>query len=269
MEKEETNQFEDNHDNWESARSKQESQSLVRLIKPIVKPIALVHDAAKGIDTRIVSPQYYNAFNYPLLSREQGNLNFAIGIASANPGEGKSLAASNLAVSLALATQRKTIIADLNVYSPRQHRIFGTKQSPGLLDALQGTEIRIFPTEIEFLHLLPAGNFLGGGLAAEVLHKDVATPVDGNRTGLSLVHAAAFRDVVHSLKAEFDFVIVDMPAVNTPFFPLLLTRYLDGIVVVVDSNRTKQEDIQKIFQRFMENQIHGFIFNRAHNGVYG
>src|SRR5258706_10096052 len=71
---------------------------LVRLPKTIV-----VSDRApQELDSGIVAFEYYNCFNYSLLAGDQRNINLTVGITSSAPGEGKTLVASNLAVSLAL-----------------------------------------------------------------------------------------------------------------------------------------------------------------------
>ncbi len=226
-----------------------ERGNLVRLLKPIV----ISSERPRHIDDTIVSPQYYNCFNYSLISREKTGVNLTVGITSSNPGEGKTLVASNLAVSLAIANQRETIIVDLNLRSPRIHSIFGTTLSPGLVEAISNRSISVSQTQIKHLYVLSAGNLGGTPFVAGRASRD----------SVSLEQAAEFRDVIYSLKQEFEFVIVDMPVLHEPRIPMLLTHQMDGLLVVVDARRTRQEDIDKLFLRVNERQILGFVLNRA------
>ena len=85
----------------EQVESEHPAHPLMRLIKPVT-----ILPAGEGvIDTTTISPKFYNCFNYSLLSKGSAMVSLAVGITSANPREGKTLVAANLAVSL---WQRRT-----------------------------------------------------------------------------------------------------------------------------------------------------------------
>jgi Mrp family chromosome partitioning ATPase/capsular polysaccharide biosynthesis protein len=58
-----------------------------------------------------------------------------LAVTSASPQEGKTLVATNLAVSFALAGER-VLLADADLRHPSVHRVFGVPIAPGLVDAL-------------------------------------------------------------------------------------------------------------------------------------
>ena len=58
-------------------------------------------------------------------------------VTSSEPGEGKTMTAANLAVSLARLNQRVLLI-DADLRKPRLHEVFGDEQQPGLADVLSG-----------------------------------------------------------------------------------------------------------------------------------
>ena len=238
-------------------REQQTGQHLVRLLKPIT----FRSDVAKFIDERVVAPQFYNCFNYSLLAKDQSNFNLTIGITSANPGEGKTLVAANLAVSLAISNQVETVLVDLNIRNPKLHSIFGAKLSPGLVESLGDNSIQVVPTKIKHLYVLPAGNPLGNPQVIDrMVGSQQSTP---KRVSLGLEHLAAFRDVVYSLKQTFEFVIIDMPAIREPRIPIQLTHQMDGLLVVVDANKTKHPDVERTFGRLNRDQILGFVINHS------
>jgi Mrp family chromosome partitioning ATPase len=257
-----TSPVDNGHPNLNGPSSEPESSSkdLVRLVKPIV----VNSDGSRHVDTRVVAFQYYNCFNYTLLAKDHAGINLAVGITSPNPGEGKTLVASNLAVSLAIANQRETVLVDLNIRNSRLHSIFGTKPSPGLIEALSDGAIHVSETKIKHLYVLAAGNVRGNPWSAERL-----APVAGaskgsvSRPSVGLEHLAAFRDVIYSLKQEFEFVIVDMPSIHERRFPILFTNQLDGLVVVIDARKTKHGDVDAMFHRLNKSQVMGFVFNRV------
>jgi len=241
-----------------------ESTKLVRIIKSIV----VDPEVGRHVDENIIKFQYYNSFNYSFLSRGQENVSMTLGITSPNPGEGKTLVACNLAVSLAMGSRKKTILIDLNVYNPCLHQIFGTVRAPGLAEALRSSNIHVHQTQIDNLSVLTAENFVNvqdGAVASAPFSALSAQPV--LHPLLSLDQLAAFRDVIYTLEQEYEFVIVDMPSLNTVGFPVLYANQLNGLVVVVNTGRTKQEEIKSIFHQINERQVLGFVFNRFTDGT--
>ena len=204
----------------------------------------------RGIDASIVAFQYYNCFNYSILSGHRSKVQLTVGITSPNRGEGKTLTASNLSMSLTLGYRKKTVLVDLNFQSPRVHEIFGTTPGPGLIEALEGEPLRVSSTRVQNLHVLTAGN------------------VDRRRTGsrrhpVGIERTAEFSEIIAALRREFSFVIVDMPSINNRDFPILFVDPLDGVLVVTEPGKTRRRDIARMFRHLHRNQVLGFIFNRV------
>ncbi len=250
------------------SREGQEGQSfqrpadhrLVRLIRTIV----VNPQRGKFVDENVVRFKYYNSFNYSILARESDSGTLTLGVTSPCPKDGKTLVACNLAVSFAMGTQKKTILVDLNAAHPCLHSVFGVNQSPGLAEALTDGAIHISETAIENLSVLSAGHPM--------------TPRDGSPAHLAgpntapgapfgLDQLTAFRDVMYSLAQEFELIIVDMPAINFEGVPVLFANYFNGLLVVIDSGKTKQEDLDRMFHHVNERQVLGFIFNRFQDRV--
>ena len=233
----------------------------------LVKPIAIIDDVARDIDPRVVSPKFFNSFNFSLLAKEKTGLGFTVGVTSARPGEGKTLVASNLAVSLATANHRDTVLVDLNVAAPRLHTVFGTKLGPGLVEALDERIIHVWQTKVKNLFVLSAGNVTGNPMVANRYASAEKQHAAGpSVTSLGLEQMGAFRDIVYSLKQEFEFIIIDMASVHEPSVPVLLSHQMDGLLVVIGLNSTKHEDIEKLLRRVHKNHILGFVLNRAGEG---
>ncbi|HLF14998.1 MAG TPA: CpsD/CapB family tyrosine-protein kinase [Bacteroidota bacterium] len=233
---------------------------LVRLIKSVVE------NPVKGnrIDESVVKFRYFNSFNYTALAGSGQDVNLTLGITSANRGEGKTLVACNLAVSLAMGFQKKTILVDLNFAKPRVHDIFGLANGPGLAEAFTNGAIHVSRTSVEHLYVLNSG-------VVPLFHDTgsptaQASPAPRGRGRLKpllgLDQLTAFRDVIYSLEQEFDFVIVDMPSAVSDEIPVLFIGQLNGLLVVVDSGKTRKEDLDNMFQKINPHQVLGFVFNR-------
>ena len=200
------------------------------------------------VDPEIVRYQYYNSFNYSVLAQPRENVKLILGITSPNEGEGKTTTAANLAVSLTLGSRKRTLIIDMNLKSPRLHDIFGAGNGPGLIEALHGAPINIIPTALDNLYVLTAGR---------------NSSKLNSRAAIGIEYTSAFGEVLHRVESEFDFVIVDMPALSRREFPILFINHLHGLLVVVELGKTKRRDVDKIFRQLNNNQVLGFVFNRV------
>jgi Mrp family chromosome partitioning ATPase len=236
---------------------------LIRLRRPVRE----LNERGTHIDNNYVAPHFYDCFNYSLLTGASADVNVAVGITSANAREGRTLVACNLAVSLTIAHQRKTVLVDLSMREPRLHSIFGVPANPGVLDGMGGGAIQVSPTQVNGLFVLSAGSATGrfAGLTGPSSGKDGSQAVPPE-TSLQLEQVAVFRDVVYSLKERFDFVIVDLPAVNDHVLPLLFANQLDGSLLVVRGGKTKQAEVDRALQMLNEHRVLGMVYNGVDRG---
>ncbi len=235
--------------------------SLVRLKKNII-----VNEKKSGfVDENIISPNFYNNFNYSILPSGNAQGKMVIGVTSASPGDGKTLVAANLCVSLALARERNTVLIDLNIGRPKLHEIFGVPLSPGLLDALHESSIHITETKFKNLSILSAGNVTSNPANDILLHSTngKSNQINEPNLGLLLEQLPEFRNIIYSLVESFDFIVVDLPSMRDITVPPLFMSQLDGVIIVVTAGVSKQEDIDKVVTQLEQHQILGFVMNRA------
>jgi polysaccharide biosynthesis transport protein len=166
-------------------------------------------------------------------------------ITSAAPKEGKSYCSSNLSAVIAM-TGSRVLLIDADLRRPTQHAIFKTDNELGLSNALLGTDPVadcITRTHVPGLDLMPSGPRPPN--PAELLGSD------------------AMRRLLDGLK-QYDFVIIDSSPVGAVADPLILSRMVQGVLMVVESNKTGRDQVlQTQFRlREMNANILGAIVNK-------
>lgn len=228
------------NDSKNELRSRSSTSGLTRTAKKIIV------DSEKGtfIDQTIIKKKYCHALNFSKLPEKFRKVQLSIGVTSPNKGEGKTLTAANFAISVALAYKKKTVLVDMNMVNPSLHRVFGTKMRPGLIESFQNGSIFLSKTKIEQLYVLPAGRCKNYNFGL-----DSVIPI---------------RDILYSLQREFEIIVVDMSSVlPIDDFPIVFANELDGLMIVVDSNKTKYADVKKMFNHINKEQALGFIMNNS------
>jgi polysaccharide biosynthesis transport protein len=144
----------------------------------------------------------------------------AMMVTSPNPSEGKTMVASNLAISLAL-NGRPTVIMDCDLRKPRIHKIFDLKAQPGLTNYLTGSATReevLRPTAIPNLTVIAAGP---------------QSPSPNN-----LLSSEMFKELLAQLRQEFSHIVIDTPPILGFSDARLISVLVDGALLVTRFNST-------------------------------
>jgi non-specific protein-tyrosine kinase len=177
-------------------------------------------------------------------------------VTSANPYEGKTFTSINLGVSIAQEMHRTVLIVDCDLrdHHKKKHKqftqdFFGLGTTRGLSDYLLGnaeiTDILLNPG-IERLVIVPAGTTLPN--SAELL----GSP-----------KMAALVDDFKNRYPSDRVIIFDCSALLAHTDSLVLTRYVDGILLVVEEKRTTTDQIKKVMELLKDKPILGSIINKT------
>lgn len=143
-----------------------------------------------------------------------GKMPMQVTITSPNVGDGKSLTASNLAVSFAEAGY-STLLVDGDIRLGDLHTMFSVARRPGLLDCL-ASELPLrdaaTPTDIPNLWILPCGTRY--------------------RQGPEMLASPRFSSLMNEAKASYDVVLVDAPPLGVGS-DVLWECVATGAVVIV------------------------------------
>ena len=152
----------------------------------------------------------------------QTNLGFTVSdkelrvilVTSATPGEGKSFVAANLALAAAYVG-RRVLLVDADMRRPRQHRIWVIHNLLGLSNILAGqAQLENAVQEVSpLVNMLPAG-------------KIPPNPV-------ALLDSQRMATLVEEASKDYDFIIIDTPPLTAVTDPLIVGKYVDGLLLVV------------------------------------
>ena len=170
-------------------------------------------------------------------------------ITSPRRGDGRTLAAANLAAAIA-QTGRKTLLVDADLKQPELHQTFEVP-APGGLAAVLGNKITwqtaVLPTRLPNLNLLPAGQ--ANGATAELL---------------SSQHLPAF---LQSAQQHYDVLIIDAPPLLDCLDPLVIANHVDSILPVLRVGPRSRSEAQQFFERLasLSQRVVGVVMNNANN----
>ena len=162
-------------------------------------------------------------------------------------GEGKSLVAANLAVSIAGDTRQTTLLVDLDFRRPAVHHLFDLDpDSPSLasyfLDNTPLEDILVNPG-IPNLTLLPAAG--------------------GAPNPTELLGSSRMESLVQELKERYKdrYIIIDSPSVNLCPDPLVISEYMDGLILVARAAQVTNESIESAMSKLPREKCLGVVFN--------
>lgn len=165
-------------------------------------------------------------------------------VTSANPSEGKSLTAANLAVVMGQAGY-DTLLIDADLRRPVQHRIFGLHKDRGLTNFLlaleldltnrvenQGFQEFIQQTERPGLYLLPSGSI----------------PPNPSE----LLGSAKMKAALDVLSKRFDYIIIDSPPILAVTDAVVLSTQVDSVMLIINSGNTRRTQLRRAVERLRE-----------------
>ena len=148
-------------------------------------------------------------------------------ITSSLPSEGKSFVSVNLATAFAQAG-KKVLLIDCDLRKGRQHRIFKLAGKEGLSNLLVGNVTNyadyICETGIKKLYLLPRG----------IVPPNPSELLDSKKN----------QTLIESLKDKFDLIILDGPPINGLSDSLILTNYVDKVLIVASVDNTPKTELK-------------------------
>jgi non-specific protein-tyrosine kinase len=193
-------------------------------------------------------------------------------VTSAGPAEGKSLIVANLAVVMAQAG-RRVVVVDADMRRPTQHMIFKLINDHGLSDAVMadGADLSAYNHELApdtlsvFGPDTPAAPSPAKPQPVEPgsLHVITTGPCPPNPA--DLLASRRMRALIDDLKQQADIVIFDTPPAMAVTDAVVLSKLVDGVLVLTDAKHTKRTAARQTVERFRQvnAKLLGVVLNRV------
>jgi len=190
--------------------------------------------------------EYYNTLRDRILlsSDETSGQMQLIAVTACYGKEGTSTIAANLAVTL--AHHGSVLLLDANVNKPSLHKIFRLDLSPGLAETLQADDRHsAISKAAQNLDVLSAGH------------------LNGN-VPILMESPQNLSELLSSYKRSYRFVVLDSPPVNEKSAALRLSSLVDGVILVVEAERTRWEAVRRVKEQLLQVKanILGIVLNK-------
>lgn len=164
-------------------------------------------------------------------------------VTSGMAADGKTLTATNLALTLSESYRRDVLLIDADLRRPSLHEIFQVPNVSGLNEGLQADDDEKLSTlrVTDTLTLLPAGR--------------------PNADPMSSLTSARMRGIIEEASTSFHWVILDTPPVGLLADANLLADMVDGALLVVFAERTTYKAVTKAVDAVGRERILGVVLN--------
>jgi len=163
-------------------------------------------------------------------------------VTSAVAGEGKTLTALNLALTLSQVKGR-VLLVDANPRHPHVHQIFQVTAGSGLSSCLRSEDAPLPVIDVTpNLSLLPTGlaGFDASALGSDAMKRVLAQAAEG-----------------------FQWIVIDSPPVAAVPETAVLAGLADSVLFVVHADRTPHDEVARAVEMVGRARILGIVLNRA------
>lgn len=164
-------------------------------------------------------------------------------ITSAVVSEGKTLTATNLALTLSESYKRRVLLIDADLRRPWVHELFRVPNVTGLNDGVRSDTDRKVP------------------LIAVSEHLSVLTAGRPDPDPMSVLASDRMRRILTDAAKSFEWVIVDTPPVALLSDAHLLARLVDTVVLVVKAGSTQHPAMVRAIEAIGRDRILGVVLN--------
>jgi len=227
------------------------SETRIQKVDPIFlkksRVISFFHEKGK--------PDQIKSMRTQILSKLKEIGGNSLLVTSANPREGKTFASINLGVSISQELDRTVLLVDADLTDPlKKHYdfardFFGVDINKGLADYLLNEaeipDILLNPG-VPKLTILPAGKKL--------------------LNSAELLGSPRMESLVNEIKSRYSsdrIVIFDSPSLLTVADPLVLSSYVDGILLIVEEGKTSEDDLKQTMELLNNKPLLGTVLNKS------
>jgi capsular exopolysaccharide synthesis family protein len=236
-----------------SGRDKIEDDGHSSIEYSVTKTIAV--SPKDMLDNRLVAgikghlqSDIFRVLRTKVLHRMRGEGINTVAVTSPTKGCGKSMVASNLAVSLSLEVNHTVLLVDLDLRNPSVHNYFGFKPEHGLVDHLAGeldiSSLLVHPG-IERLVLLPS--------AKAIQHSS------------ELISSPKMADLIGDITNRYTsrIIVFDLPPLLHIDDALIFLPKVQSSVLVVEEGASTPAEVKESLRLLENANLLGTVYNKA------
>ena len=198
------------------------------------KPKSVAAEAYRSLRTNIQYSSFDNKYQ-------------TLVVTSANPDEGKTTVAGNLALALAQG-ESKVLLVDCDMRRPSIHKTFKISNTYGISDLLVGNK-----------KLESVANKYNDNLSIVPAGKIPPNPAE-------MLASKAMTAFLEEMKNYFDYIVLDTPPLQAVTDAQVLSTKVDGSLIVVRAGVTKKDAVHDAVS--IINKVNGNIIGTVLIGAY-
>ncbi|HWP47816.1 MAG TPA: XrtA-associated tyrosine autokinase [Candidatus Limnocylindrales bacterium] len=217
--------------------------------KGLEKPLLIRHRLITLTAPQSPAAEQYKKLRTRILQLTKPDFQNTLMVTSAVAGEGKTLTALNLAITIAQGLQETVLLVDGDLRKSSLHKLLGIEPKYGLSDYLTrhlDLSKILIKTEINKLTILPAGNL-------------PPNPAE-------LLASQKMHNLIKEIKNRYEdrYVIFDTTPLLPTTDPNILGTQMDGVILVVQAGRTAREDVVNALKLLEGMNVLGIVLNNVH-----
>jgi succinoglycan biosynthesis transport protein ExoP len=210
------------------------------------------HTMASSPAAGLAPPGTFAAEQYQNLRLKVERLQLARGVrvvAITSPGtnDGKTLTSINLAAALARGPGARVLLIDADLRRPSVAPQLGLSADVGGLSAALADGSRGLADVVRQADGMPGLDVLAAGPPTHDVHE--------------LLRSPRFEQLLQDARASYDFVILDTPPLMPVCDAAVLSRFVDGLLVVVAAHETTRAQLGEALSLLDESKTLGLVFN--------
>ena len=177
-----------------------------------------------------------------------------IAVTSPGASEGKTITSINLAGALARGQSSRVLMVDADLRRPQvAGHLHIPEGSPGFADLIAGGNVSlqdaIRPLDGFNVDVMPAGG--------------VAGPIH------DVFRSARLPQLLSHVRNRYDYIVLDTPPLVPVVDSALLSRVVDGVLVVVSANKTRRKLLEEALNEMDAAKVIGIVFNNDDRPLFG
>jgi capsular exopolysaccharide synthesis family protein len=227
----------------ERAEKEYDRKAQVVPLKPLAEsapPISLQEPVPEPMDC-------YEALKTNILARHPDHTIKTILFSGTAHGDGASTTAINFATTLARNSRVKVLLIEANLRTPSLHKALRIEPERGLSDIMTNGDKPTF-----YIKKVEPGNL------------SVVTAGSRPTATVSLFESERFSGFLKSMRAVYDYVILDGPPVPSFSEASVLSSKVDGVVLVIESGKTREQVAVRAKKELEEagGKVLGIVLNK-------